>query len=49
MYMHIFVHIYSYAQGTFLYFHGFIDIEGQYKDQQLLFKNQTIVKSHQKL
>ena len=51
MYIHIYVHIYLYEQAIFLYFHGFIDIdiEGQYKDQQLLFKNQTIVKSHQKL
>ena len=51
MYVHIYVHIYLYAQVIFLYFHGFIDIdiEGQYKDQQLLFKNQTIVKSRQKL
>ena len=51
MYVHIYVHIYLYAQVIFLYFHGFIDIdiEGQYKDQQLLFKNQTIVKSCQKL
>ena len=41
MYIHIYVHIYLYAQAIFLYFHGFIDIdnEGQYKDQQLLFKN----------
>ena len=51
MYIHIYVHIYLFEQAIFLYFHGFIDIdiEGQYKDQQLLFKNQTAVKNHQKL
>ena len=45
IYVHIYIDIYIYAQAIFLYFHGFIDIdiEGQYKVQHLLFKNQTIV------
>ena len=51
LYIYIYIYICIYAQAIFLYFHGFIDIdiEGQYKDQQLLIKNQTIIKSHQKL